>query len=55
MPEASSGTVAAPSERALGPGVGRISLPKPLTSFIGREGELAQAKRLLQESYLAAQ
>jgi hypothetical protein len=31
---------------------GRISLPKPLTSFIGREGELAQAKRLLQDSYL---
>src|SRR5215472_9001008 len=52
MPEASSGTVAAPSERALGPGVGRISLPKPLTSFIGRERELAQAKQLLQESYL---
>jgi predicted ATPase/DNA-binding CsgD family transcriptional regulator len=29
-----------------------ISLPKPLTSFIGRERELAQAKRLLQGSYL---
>jgi predicted ATPase/DNA-binding CsgD family transcriptional regulator/tetratricopeptide (TPR) repeat protein len=29
-----------------------ISLPKPLTSFIGRERELAQAKRLLQDSYL---
>jgi predicted ATPase len=30
----------------------RISLPKPLTSFIGRERELAQAKRLLADSYL---
>jgi predicted ATPase/DNA-binding CsgD family transcriptional regulator len=30
----------------------RISLPKPLTSFIGRERELAQAKRLLVDSYL---
>jgi type II secretory ATPase GspE/PulE/Tfp pilus assembly ATPase PilB-like protein len=29
-----------------------ISLPKPLTSFIGRERELAQARRLLQDSYL---
>jgi predicted ATPase/DNA-binding CsgD family transcriptional regulator len=29
-----------------------ISLPKPLTSFIGRERELAQARRLLQGSYL---
>ena len=35
-----------------GPGAGRISLPKPLTSFIGRERELAQAKRLLRGSYL---
>jgi non-specific serine/threonine protein kinase len=30
----------------------RISLPKPLTSFIGRERELAQAKRLLADSCL---
>jgi len=30
----------------------RISLPKPLTSFIGRERELGQAKRLLAGSYL---
>ena len=30
----------------------RISLPKPLTSFIGREHELAQAKRLLADSCL---
>jgi non-specific serine/threonine protein kinase len=29
-----------------------ISLPKPLTSFIGRERDLAQARRLLQGSYL---
>ena len=47
MPEVSSGTVAPMSRRGLGPGAGRISLPKPLTSFIGRERELAQAKRLL--------
>lgn len=33
-------------------GIGRISLPKPLTSFIGRERELAQAKSLLRTSYL---
>src|SRR6516225_4353211 len=52
MPEVSSGTVASPSRRAVGPGADRISLPKPLTSFIGRERELAQAKRLLQGSYL---
>src|SRR5499427_8613763 len=45
MPDLSSGT-------ATEPHVGRISLPKPLTSFIGRERELAQAKRLLQGSYL---
>ena len=31
---------------------GLISLPKPLTSFIGRERELAQAKQLLADSYL---
>jgi predicted ATPase/DNA-binding CsgD family transcriptional regulator len=30
----------------------RISLPKPLTSFIGRERELTEAKRLLAGSYL---
>src|SRR5215469_4820247 len=29
-----------------------FGLPKPLTSFIGRERELAQAKQLLQSSYL---
>ena len=52
MPEVSSGTVAPMSGRGLGPGAGRISLPKPLTSFIGRERELAQAKRLLRGSYL---
>src|SRR5690242_9102401 len=52
MPEVSSGTVAPLSRRAMGPGAGRVSLPKPLTSFIGRERELAQAKRLLQGSYL---
>ena len=30
----------------------RVSLPRPLTSFIGRERELALAKRLLQSSCL---
>jgi predicted ATPase/DNA-binding CsgD family transcriptional regulator len=52
MPEVSSGTAAPLSRPAMGPGASRISLPKPLTSFIGRERELAQAKRLLQGSYL---
>src|SRR5580693_2284475 len=40
MPDVSSGAAS------------RITLPKPLTSFIGRERELAQAKRLLRGSYL---
>ena len=52
MPDVSSGTAAPPSRPAVEPGAGRISLPKPLTSFIGRERELAQAKRLLRDSYL---
>jgi non-specific serine/threonine protein kinase len=52
MPDISSGTAAALSRPAVEPGAGRISLPKPLTSFIGRERELAQAKRLLRGSYL---
>ena len=52
MPEDSSVTVASPFRGPPGPGIGRISLPKPLTSFIGRERELAQATRLLQGSYL---
>ena len=52
MPDVSSGTAAPPSGPAAGPGAGRISLPKPLTSFIGRERELAQAKRLLRDSCL---
>jgi hypothetical protein len=43
MPEVSSGTAASLSRRATEHGIGRISLPKPLTSFIGREHELAQA------------
>ena len=51
MPEIPRGT-ASLSQRATEHGIGRISLPKPLTSFIGREHELAQAKRLLQDSYL---
>jgi non-specific serine/threonine protein kinase len=52
MPEDSSVTAASLSRGPIGPGIGRISLPKPLTSFIGRERELAQATRLLQGSYL---
>ena len=40
MPEIARGAVA------------RISLPRPLTSFIGRERELEQAKQLLAGSYL---
>jgi predicted ATPase/DNA-binding CsgD family transcriptional regulator len=52
MPDVSSGTAAPLSRPAVEPGAGRISLPKPLTSFIGRERELAQAKRLLRDSYL---
>ena len=52
MPDISNGTAAPLSCPAAGPGAGRIGLPKPLTSFIGRERELAQAKRLLQDSYL---
>jgi predicted ATPase/DNA-binding CsgD family transcriptional regulator len=52
MPEVPSATTASLSRAAAGPGIGRVSLPKPLTSFIGRERELAQARRLLQGSYL---
>ena len=52
MPDVSSGTAAPLSRPVTQPGAGRISLPKPLTSFIGRERELAQAKRLLQDNYL---
>ena len=52
MPEVSSGSAAPRSGHAVAPGASRISLPRPLTSFIGRERELAQAKRLLQGSYL---
>src|SRR5215469_8005126 len=40
MPESAPGTA------------GRISLPRPLTSFIGRERELEQARQLLAGSYL---
>ena len=52
MPDVSSGTAVSLSQRAIEHGIGRISLPKPLTSFIGREHELAHAKRLLHDSYL---
>ena len=52
MPDVSSGSVDPRSSRAIEPPASRGSLPKPLTSFIGRERELVQAKRLLQGSYL---
>ena len=52
MPDISSGPAAPRSRHATGPGRSAGSLPKPLTSFIGRERELAQARRLLQGSYL---
>ena len=52
MPDISSGTAAPLSRPAVEASVGRTSLPKPLTSFIGREHELAQAKQLLRDSYL---
>jgi len=52
MPDVASGTRASRSRRATGPGASRVSLPKPLTSFVGRQGELAQAKQLLRDSYL---
>ena len=52
MPDVSSGTPVPLAGPAVEPGAGRIRLPKPLTSFIGRERELAQAKRLLRGSYL---
>ena len=52
MPEVSSGAGGPRPESAAWPGALRGALPKPLTSFIGRERELAQAKRLLQDSYL---
>src|SRR5271157_177670 len=52
MPDVTSGMAAPLSRPAIEPGAGLISLPKPLTSFVGRERELAQAKRLLQGSCL---
>jgi len=52
MPEVSSSAREGRSEPAARPGALHGALPKPLTSFIGRERELAQAKRLLQDSYL---
>jgi len=52
MPDVSTGAAAPPSRPATEPRAGLISLPKPLTSFIGREHELAQATGLLAGSYL---
>jgi predicted ATPase/DNA-binding CsgD family transcriptional regulator len=47
-----TGRLAEPPRPAATASAGRSSLPKPLTSFIGRERELAEAKQLLQGSYL---
>jgi Mrp family chromosome partitioning ATPase len=52
MPDVPSRSAAPLSGHEVQPGAGRVSLPRPLTSFVGREHELAQAKRLLQGSYL---
>ena len=52
MADVSGAAVAPAWRRAIGPGATRASLPKPLTSFVGRERELAEAKRLLERSYL---
>jgi len=50
MPDVLSGSAIPPFGRAAS--FGTRGLPRPLTSFIGRERELAQAKRLLEGSYL---
>jgi predicted ATPase len=50
MPDVLGGSAVPPLRRAASFGAG--GLPRPLTSFIGREREFAQAKRLLQGSYL---
>jgi non-specific serine/threonine protein kinase len=52
MPDGLGGTVVPPSHGATGSHATHGNLPKPLTSFIGRERELRQAKRLLQDSHL---
>jgi non-specific serine/threonine protein kinase len=52
MPEVPSGTAVPALPRPAGPPAGQGRLPRPLTSFVGRERELAQAKRLLAGSCL---
>jgi non-specific serine/threonine protein kinase len=57
MPEAQGGMATPPAHAATGvpapgPWAAPGNLPRPLTSFIGREHELGQAKRLLQCSHL---
>ena len=52
MSDVSGDAMVAPSRRAAEPEPGRGSLPKPLTSFIGRQQELARAKRLLRDNSL---
>lgn len=51
MPDVSTGAVT-PPPRGSRPGASGGNLPKLLTNFIGRDRELAQAKRLLESSYL---
>ena len=52
MSDVSGDAMVSPSRRAAEPETGRGTLPKPLTSFIGRQQELAQAKRLLRDNSL---
>ncbi len=52
MPDVSSGAVDLLSRRAVDCDASRGGLAKPLIGFIGRERELARAKRLLQGSCL---
>ena len=52
MPEAQGGMATPPAHAATGSPAAPGNLPRPLTSFIGREHELGQAKGLLQCSHL---
>ncbi|HET7244718.1 MAG TPA: AAA family ATPase, partial [Streptosporangiaceae bacterium] len=52
MPDASTGRAVLGSPPSGVLACGSDSLPRPLTSFIGRERELAQARRLLERSCL---
>jgi predicted ATPase/DNA-binding CsgD family transcriptional regulator len=52
MPDVPGGNALPPSRGATGSRATHGNLPRPLTSFIGREHELGQAKRLLRGSHL---